>query len=140
MPDEESGDFFFDDLATAMDAVQRHITATAVLRSDSVPLLPPGTFCTLISGEVAVSKGRQGAEALNKVQINLLVVRLPNFGTDVLVTLNTPIFISEQSAAAQQAGSGYKNAYSSAPDLFRRIIATLEIRDFGIFGSDATEQ
>jgi hypothetical protein len=34
----------------------------------------------------------------------MLVVRLPSHGSDILVTLNSPIFISEHSASAQVAG------------------------------------
>jgi hypothetical protein len=37
-------------------------------------------------------------------QVILCVVRLPQHGSDVLLTLNSPIFISEHSAAAEHAG------------------------------------
>lgn len=37
------------------------------------------------------------------------MVRLPQHGSDVLITLNSPIFISEHSAAAEHAG-GYRRA------------------------------
>ena len=39
------------------------------------------------------------------VQVALCVVRLPQHGSDVLLTLNTPIYISERSAAAEHAGA-----------------------------------
>lgn len=39
------------------------------------------------------------------VQVALCVVRLPQHGSDVLLTLNTPIYISEKSAAAEHAGA-----------------------------------
>lgn len=34
----------------------------------------------------------------------LCVIRLPQHGSDVLITLNSPIYISEHSAAAEHAG------------------------------------
>lgn len=33
--------------------------------------LPPGTFTSLVSGTQSVSKGRQGPQAVNNVQVNL---------------------------------------------------------------------
>jgi hypothetical protein len=39
------------------------------------------------------------------VQVLLAVVRLPQHGSDLLITLNTPIFISGISAAAEHAGA-----------------------------------
>lgn len=38
-------------------------------------------------------------------QVLLCVLRLPQHGSDVLITLNSPIFISEHSAAAEHAGA-----------------------------------
>lgn len=44
------------------------------------------------------------ASAIPLLQIILCCVRLPQHGSDLLITLNSPIFISEKSAAAQHAG------------------------------------
>lgn len=33
------------------------------------PSLPPGTFTSLVSGTQSVSKGRQGPQAVNNVQV-----------------------------------------------------------------------
>lgn len=139
VPDLEAGEFFYHDLATANDAAHAVITSLTQLRSDAVPNVPNGTHCCLVEGEQVVGKGRQGGEALNKIHVELLVIRLPAHGTDVLVTLNTPIYISEHSAAANHAGAGYKETHLSAPQLFRRIIATLSIRDWGLFGGGVME-
>lgn len=54
--------------------------------------------------------------------------------SDVLITLNTPIWISECSAAAEHAGSGFKGAHLVAPELFKRCLATFRILDYGLFG------
>lgn len=117
-----------------MDATQQKITSLITLRSDWVPHLPERAFATLVEGQVSVSKGRQGVTALNKVHLLLLVVRLPLHKTDMLVTLNTPVFISEHSAAAEHAGSGYKQEHLGAPSLFRQVLETLRIVDWNLFG------
>ena len=61
-------------------------------------------------------------------------MRLPEHGSDLLIVLNSPVFISVDSAAAQHAGPGFKDAHLTAPALFQRIIATLQINDWGLFG------
>lgn len=139
MPNAGAGEFFFEDLAVANAAAHAAIASCTDLRSDALPGLPPGTYAALVIGEQAVGKSREGGEALNKIHVQILVVRLPEHGTDMLVTLNTPIFISPHSGAAQQAGAGYKQLTEAAPALFRRMIATLRILDFGLFGGDMAE-
>ena len=65
----------------------------------------------------------------------LAVLRMPEYKSDVLITLNTPIRISEQSAAAEQTGAGFQRASLTAPPLFEQIIRTFKIKDYGLFGS-----
>jgi hypothetical protein len=69
------------------------------------------------------------------VQVLLLVVRLPDQGSDLLISMNTPSFINPASSAAEHAGSGAKPAYLAAPGLFKQIIATLRIVDYSLFGA-----
>lgn len=104
IPDDHCGAFFLEDVAKNNHATYAGIETIRRMTSADVPLLPPSTFCCLAVGDQAVSKGQQGVQAVNKVQILLCIVRLPAQGSDVLLTLNTPIFISEHSAAAQNAG------------------------------------
>lgn len=57
---------------------------------------------------------------------------------DLLLTLNTPIWISEASAAAEHAGAGFHGAHLAAPELFKRMLATLQILDWGLFGGGSS--
>jgi hypothetical protein len=132
VPDAEAGEYFFHDLATAGDAASALITSRTPLRSVDVPGVPADAYRCTVVGEQAVAKGREGA--LNKVLVCMLVVRLPGHASEVLLTLNTPVFISEGSAAAERAGAGYKPQSSEAHALFARIAATLQIHDYGLFG------
>lgn len=65
------------------------------------------------------------------------IVRLPSHGSDVLVTLSTPVWISPASASAQHAGAGAKGAHLGAAQLLRRILATLAVTDWSLFGGEA---
>ncbi len=60
-------------------------------------------------------------------------MRLPQHGTDLVLSLNTPLYISERSAAAEHAGAGRKQGAEAALPLFRRVLASLRIVDFGLF-------
>ena len=61
-------------------------------------------------------------------------VRLSDYGSDLLITLNTPIFISESSSAAEQVGAGAQLLHAAAPALFSNILRSLRIVDWGLFG------
>lgn len=135
---QEAGEFFFQDLAATNGAAFATVSSITEVRSDAVPHLPPNTFTVIVQGQQSVGKSRQQeVEKLNKIQIIMLIVRLPHHHTDMLITLNSPIFISAQSAAAEQAGAGYKQGHVEAPELFRRIIATLKIIDWNLFSAGA---
>lgn len=136
IPDNEAGEFYFNDLAAANDAVFAKMTELTPLKLETLPGLKGASYCCIVVGEQAASKGRESA--LNKVHVQILVARLPSHGTDMLVTLNTPIFISQGSTAAEQAGSGYKEAHLSAPQLFQQVVSTLRILDWSLFGDSTS--
>jgi len=53
----------------------------------------------------------------------MAVVRLPQHGSDLLITLNTPTFISGISAAAEHAGVARSIAHSSCPGQQHAIVS-----------------
>ncbi|KAL4857856.1 Ran guanine nucleotide release factor [Chlorella vulgaris] len=134
VPDAEAASFFFHDQAANNEAQHAQIDMQYVLSQQDVPDLPPDCFKAILVGQQAVTKGRQGSDALNKVHIILCCIRLPQHGSDLLLTLNSPIYISEKSAAAEHAGAGFKGAHLTAPALFKQIISSLRINDWGLFG------
>lgn len=81
-----------------------------------------------------VSKGRQGAHAQNEVDVLLAVLQLPAVHADILISLHTPKRISSASAAAEHAGSGYKQLHLSAPALLQSVLTSFCVKDFGLFG------
>ena len=97
---------------------------------------PSSSRAYAIRGRICASKGRQANEAANIVQVLLEVIRLPHVGSDVVITLNTPMVVSERSAAAQDTGAGPKTLHHAAPELFRRMTASFAIHDWSLFGGD----
>lgn len=88
----------------------------------------------MVQGTFKASKGRQTVDKANLVQALLCIFRLPNVASDVVITLTTPVHINENSAVAQHIEAGDKFEYQSAPDLFQRMLATIAISDWGLFG------
>jgi len=132
---EQSAKFFFEDLALQNEAETRILETMCTLDSSHVPNIPSGCVCTSASGYQTISKGNQSKDSSNTVQIILAVIRLPEVKCDIVVSLNTPVFINENSASAEHAGAGLKIAFKRAPELFRRMLKSLKIRDMGLFGS-----
>lgn len=68
------------------------------------------------------------------LQVIMAVIRLQSVASEVLITLNTPMQVSQRSAAAEATGAGPKAEHLPAPGLFRQILATFKIKDYGLFG------
>lgn len=78
---------------------------------------------------------------LSAWQVLLAVVRLPQYKTDLLVTLNSLVLVA-QSNVAPNLASGKARAERKfdginfeAPDLFRAMLSSLDIRDYALFGT-----
>ncbi|GAB4820979.1 hypothetical protein N2152v2_008025 [Parachlorella kessleri] len=132
--DTSSAAHFFNDLAETSQAQHSQIDETLRLGPADVPGVPAECVKTVVVGQQAVAKGRQGMHALNKIQVILCNIRIPQYRSDLLITLNTPIYISEHSAAAEHAGAGYKGAHLTSPMLFRQMLESLQITDWSLFG------
>jgi hypothetical protein len=81
-----------------------------------------------------VSKGREGPGAANDIDVQLAILRLPGHGSDLLLSLNTPRSISGASSAAQSAGAGQKQRHVDAAYTMTRMLASLTIKDWDLFG------
>lgn len=126
--------FFFEDLMHLNDSAEYDIREAG--RLDSKNLLPshPDVEAYMASGEMAVRKGRAQFEGINKVQVQLVVLRLPEKNTDILISMNTPVFIHEDSSVAVDVGAGFKQLHLTAPDLFQSIVKSFTIVDWSLFG------
>eukprot|EP00878_Enallax_costatus_P040162 GHUV01046167.1.p1 GENE.GHUV01046167.1~~GHUV01046167.1.p1 ORF type:complete len:155 (-),score=36.87 GHUV01046167.1:232-696(-) len=103
--------------------------------SADIPHFAAGTYACLVSGIQEASKGRDGPERSNKVYMLLCVVRLPQHGSDLLVTVNAPAYISPSSSAAQyteQQGI-QPQAEAQAAAVIRGVLSSLQVVDVGLF-------
>ncbi|CAL8464048.1 g3583 [Coccomyxa elongata] len=134
VPDSDSAQHCFNDLASVSGAGMQQIESEAILSLQDIPGVPPDAYKAIVIGEQLVAKGRQATHAANRVQVILAIIRLKQVSSEVLITLNTPVFVSSSSAAAQDIGAGEKAHHLMAPSLMRRVIATFKIIDYSLFG------
>lgn len=101
--------------------------------ASSIPHIPDGTYAVLVTGSLKASKGRDGAEQANNVLLLLAVLRFPQHATDLLVSVNAPVFVAAGSSAGIEAGvqTGVQEA---ATGVMSGVLRTLCVRDWGLFG------
>ncbi|CAI5499026.1 unnamed protein product [Closterium sp. Naga37s-1] len=146
--DADSSRWFLEDLMREQEAQPGSaLESSAPLPSADCPHVDASVFKSYAVGRMTVSKGQQGAEALNVVRVYLANLRLRNVHTDLLITVNEPLFISERSesaaaagtagvtqAAAQEASAGVLGA-TAGGQVFQRLLASFKINDWGLFGA-----
>lgn len=95
VPDDSCLDFFWNDLADANEATVKELVRSSRINIDEIPGVSGASFAGYVSGNQAVTKGRQeGEQARNVVAISLGVIRLPHKTSDVLISSNAPLYIS----------------------------------------------
>jgi len=67
-------------------------------------------------------------------QVLLANVRLRSVGTDLLITMNTPLTVSAGSRAAADNVQTSAAAAAAAKTQFAHFLRSLHIKDWGLFG------
>lgn len=144
----QAASFFFNDLAESngCDPTQLSfaanepvvVTNTDMALVSSLVAQQPAVDAILCSGSgfqrVTMGRATNVAEnarlpqEMHHVSIQLAVFRLPQHATDLLVTLSTP------SAAIGDDDHGDNCELQRQAELFRKIISSLQIRDWSLFG------
>ncbi len=92
----------------------------------------PGRCKQLLLGQQRVAKYRDASEVANVVNFYIGVVRLPDVGTDLMLTFNDPVVINElssSSGSSEAVGADTERSMAT----FLRVFASLQIKDYGIF-------
>jgi len=135
--DDEACAFFWADVIAGNEAQHASLVSSRLLNNTTElhsSWHERGATGALAYGELSVSKGRQGPDQANRVHIGLFILRLPAVDSDILVTVNTPIYINPASSSAEHARTTGEKEQETAQVLIQRILATLELVDWGLFG------
>jgi hypothetical protein len=98
--------------------------------ASSIPRVPQGTHAVLVTGTLKASKGRDAAEHANNVLLLLAVLRFPQHETDLLVSVNAPLFVSSADVAAGVRPA----AQEKAAAVMQGVLASLCVQDWGLLG------
>ncbi|KAF9363609.1 hypothetical protein BGX34_003729 [Mortierella sp. NVP85] len=152
-PKFENISFHFRQLAEDNDAEDAsHIQGVSLLNNAELPAWPSEAKIYLLLGQQRIAKFNErqrqqeaqaqdpafasGSESQvdprNLVQIMMVVIRLPLQETDIVITFNVPLHIAETSSSKQVAHEG---SIEEAEVWFRNLIASLQVRNWGLFGS-----
>ncbi|KAK9107647.1 hypothetical protein Syun_023658 [Stephania yunnanensis] len=93
--DGGSAAWFLQDLAGEQNAeAGEMLEQSGVFEVEGLRYRNNPAIITTATGQMAISKGRQGREAQNIVKVYLANIRLNEVGTDVLVTAYEPVLIN----------------------------------------------
>ncbi|KAF9166413.1 hypothetical protein BGX21_006392 [Mortierella sp. AD011] len=146
--DEGCAAFHYQQLAEDNDATDASvIQSVSVLNNSELPTWPAEAKIYLLLGQQRIAKFNERqrqledaaahphqqphADARNLVQIMMVVVRLPRQETDIVITYNVPLQISESSSSKQVAHEGN---IQEAEVWFRNMIGSFLVRDWSLFG------
>ena len=134
--------WFFNDLAEVNDAsvssgLSEIVSARTLQPSELPSVNGPFAAASLCVGRQRVSKARDSDDARNLVEVLVANVRLPQVGTDLLVTMNRPLVVAERSSAGAVVTPG--DGHGDGGDgggwaVMRGVLRTLAVNDWGLFG------
>ena len=127
--DENAPSFFFEDLSQVTNAVGHELHDSGVISDEDAPLLQ-GIKKFFAMGDMLVSKGRDKSEAANMIQVYLIILRLENVTSDLLITFNVPRAFSDKSTVKGRPIMDYADAQT----LIKNILKSFAIVDWKLFG------
>jgi hypothetical protein len=134
--------YFFQDLAESNASLQSSFVAVPPGRMSIATrnlALPPDAALCFGVGHQRVRMGRDfdisGNRRLDQeekfIRVDLCVIRLPSVSTDLLVTVSTP---TANDPPNENSNVQQQQQPVATSEVFREVLSTLEIRDWGLFG------
>ncbi|KAF9978454.1 hypothetical protein BGZ73_002350 [Actinomortierella ambigua] len=153
--DDQCAPFHFRQLAEDNDAEDSQILQVKRVPNAELPQWPADAKIYLLEGQQRVAKFNEaktrpapsaaaaaaaaaaGAVPVqdphNLVEIRMAVVRLPHVTTDMVLTYNAPLVISDASSSKQVSHS-HEGSVHEAEHLFRILAESLRVVDWTLFG------
>jgi hypothetical protein len=134
--------FFLNDLAHVHSADQSSSLEHAEMLNqleDSLPSLGlPSPSASIACGLQHIAK--HGEDATNRVRLCVGNIRLPDFETDLLITVNQPVHMSPSSSSASATASSCCLPYNYAYSVLLKAFQSLTVVDSSLFGSGAADE
>lgn len=129
---EDAARYHFSDLVETNDAGQEHEITLVETIPHSTISLTQCSECWYLAGRLMVSKFKEDPTARNLIEIHLILYRLPQFKTDILLVLNSPIAISKESSSSSQSSPNCVESWTL--EMFKKVGCSVKLNNPGIFG------
>uniref|UniRef100_UPI00398ED613 ran guanine nucleotide release factor n=1 Tax=Pristiophorus japonicus TaxID=55135 RepID=UPI00398ED613 len=135
VPDQDAARYHFDDVAASNEA-SPEVLSVELVDTEQIALQELSS-AWFLSGRQRVAKFAE--QARNTVNIHLVLFRLPQYSTDILITFNDPIVISplsSSSTGAESAQTGGPSANSGQPwtlEHFRTTVQSFQLLEPAVF-------
>jgi len=130
--EDESLEYFFNDIAEANGSSEttiEYVERTMPCVSSAIP----GSSVGLIVGTLKVAKFQEQAE--NRVRLYLSAIRLPQYKTDILISLNAPVVINPASSSATAVvQSNIAEKQMTEKRILNQFLESFQIVDPTVFG------
>ena len=145
--DENSAQFFFEDLASlnnAADEQAYEIVSTSMCvaghnsgnKGSEISRLPKGTLVHCLKGRSIIDRRKDGTVKAHCITW-LANVRLPQVGTDILITLTLPLETLTDGSNSEPSKANipaFKSLESRGEETFRFILKNFNVKNWGLFG------
>eukprot|EP00287_Rhodomonas_sp_CCMP768_P025364 CAMPEP_0202828592 /NCGR_PEP_ID=MMETSP1389-20130828/15010_1 /ASSEMBLY_ACC=CAM_ASM_000865 /TAXON_ID=302021 /ORGANISM="Rhodomonas sp., Strain CCMP768" /LENGTH=259 /DNA_ID=CAMNT_0049502091 /DNA_START=89 /DNA_END=868 /DNA_ORIENTATION=- len=137
--DSKIAEHIFSGIATENNATDIEIIAQRRLKDAEVPnlmahLMCPQRWisCWVLSGSQSVAKFRETTR--DTILLHLLVARLPNVDTDLVISLNQPISVDTSVLRSEFARTSVAVGFEQGQTLVEDIARSLRVRNWSLFG------
>tara|TARA_R110002050_G_scaffold223853_1_gene359797 strand:- start:163 stop:741 length:579 start_codon:yes stop_codon:yes gene_type:complete len=128
----DAAKYHFEELANVNQSSNFTMTECVAIDAGELPILrDPLASGAMCRGYQKVSKYKEAAE--NTVQIYLCLLRLPTYTTDMLITLNDPVEIADESGSKEYIEEQALKNKEKSLEMFKKIVRSVEIKDPGLF-------
>uniref|UniRef100_A0A7S3EBG5 Ran guanine nucleotide release factor n=1 Tax=Rhodosorus marinus TaxID=101924 RepID=A0A7S3EBG5_9RHOD len=134
---ERAAAWHFENLVSEMEAQNSEIQdASGINQQEAMNLDMGKVSATKAIGTIVAPKFRDESVKANTVEMSIACLRLSSVTTDLLITVNNPLFIHSESSAARDGASvqNEPNQPSERRRLFEGILSSFKILDWGLFG------
>ena len=130
----EAANYHFKDIVESNDAGEEfEISFTEPIPHANV-CLAESSEAWFLSGRQMVAKFKEDPTAKNLIDVHMVLYRLPQFDTDIVMVMNSPVAISKESSSSTSLSPNSPQTWTL--EMFKQIACTLTMHNSGIFGED----
>eukprot|EP01125_Pyxidicula_operculata_P001637 TRINITY_DN11480_c0_g1_i1.p1 TRINITY_DN11480_c0_g1~~TRINITY_DN11480_c0_g1_i1.p1 ORF type:complete len:189 (-),score=28.82 TRINITY_DN11480_c0_g1_i1:144-710(-) len=126
---ENSVIYHFNEIAQSNEAGQINIQRVGPISQEKMPFLSGNVQKWELYGTQSVSKYKESAQ--NMVNIYMCLIRLPQYHTDIVITLNDGVIVNPSSSSASHISR--RPSSDETMTIWNHVIQSFNIVDYNLF-------